>query len=100
MLAMFRRGLFYTYLTIYLKHFLGLSVTTTALFATIPMVFNVVLQRYVWGILSDKYQKRRTLIIWGELLAGIGTAAVWYFHLIPEDKLISGYVIIAGLSVI
>ncbi len=97
---MFRRGLFYTYLTIYLKHFLGLSVTTTALFATIPMVFNVVLQRYVWGILSDKYQKRRTLIIWGELLAGIGTAAVWYFHLIPEDKLISGYVIIAGLSVI
>ncbi len=100
MLAMFRRGLFYTYLTIYLKHFLGLSVTTTALFATIPMVFNVVLQRYVWGVLSDKYQKRRTLIIWGELLAGIGTAAVWYFHLIPEDKLISGYVIIAGLSVI
>ncbi len=100
MLAMFRRGLFYTYLTIYLKHFLGLSVTTTALFATIPMVFNVVLQRYVWGVLSDKYQKRRTLIIWGELLAGIGTAAVWYFHLIPENKLISGYVIIAGLSVI
>ncbi len=100
MLAMFRRGLFYTYLTIYLKHFLGLSVTTTALFATIPMVFNVVLQRYVWGVLSDKYQKRRTLIIWGELLAGIGTAAVWYFHLIPEDRLISGYVIIAGLSVI
>ena len=97
---MFRRGLFYTYLTIYLKHFLGLSVTTTALFATIPMVFNVVLQRYVWGVLSDKYQKRRTLIIWGELLAGIGTAAVWYFHLIPEDRLISGYVIIAGLSVI
>ncbi len=97
---MFRRGLFYTYLTIYLKHFLGLSVTTTALFATIPMVFNVVLQRYVWGVLSDKYQKRRTLIIWGELLAGIGTAAVWYLHLIPEDKLISGYVIIAGLSVI
>jgi len=100
MLAMFRRGLFYTYLTIYLKHFLGLSVTTTALFATIPMVFNVVLQRYVWGVLSDKYQKRRTLIIWGELLAGIGTVAVWYFHLIPEDKLIAGYVIIAGLSVI
>ena len=97
---MFRRGLFYTYLTIYLKHFLGLSVTTTALFATIPMIFNVVLQRYVWGVLSDKYQKRRTFIIWGELLAGVGTAAVWYCHLIPEDKLISGYVIIAGLSVV
>jgi MFS family permease len=100
MLAMFRRGLFYTYLTIYLKHFLGLSVTATALFATIPMIFNVVLQRYVWGVLSDKYQKRRSFIIWGELLAGIGTAAVWYFHLIPANKFISGYVIIAGLSAI
>ncbi len=95
---MFRRGLFYTYLTIYLKHFLGLSVTATALFATIPMIFNVVLQRYVWGVLSDKYQKRRSLIVWGEFLAGIGTVVVWYLHLIPDNKLISGYVIIAGLS--
>ena len=37
-LAMFRRGLFYSYLTIYLRHFLGLSVTTTTLFATFPMI--------------------------------------------------------------
>ncbi len=100
MLAMFRRGLFYTYLTVYLKHFLGLSVTATALFAMIPMVFNVVLQRYVWGVLSDRYQKRRSFIVIGELLAGIGTVAVWYFHRFPENKLISGYVIIAGLCVI
>ncbi len=97
---MFRRGLFYTYLTVYLKHFLGLSVTVTALFATIPMIFNVVLQRYVWGVLSDKYQKRRSLIVYGELLAGIGTVAVWYCHLIPAQKSVSGYVIIAGLSII
>jgi MFS family permease len=97
---MFRRGLFYTYLAIYLKHFLGLSVTTTALFATIPMIFNVVLQRYVWGVLSDKYQKRRSFIVLGELFAGVGTIAVWYCHLIPKDKIVSGYVIIAGLSVI
>ncbi|MCP4343911.1 MAG: hypothetical protein GY795_00090 [Desulfobacterales bacterium] len=28
-LAMFRRGLFYAYLSIYLRYFLGLSVTET-----------------------------------------------------------------------
>ena len=41
MLAMFRRGLFYAYLTIYLRHYLGLSVTATTLFATLPMVINI-----------------------------------------------------------
>lgn len=100
MLAMFRRGLFYSFLTIYLRHFLGLSVTTTTLFATLPMVLNVVFQRYVWGPLSDKYQKRRTLIIWGEILGGIGTIALWYCHLIPDEKANSGWVVIIGLSVI
>ncbi len=100
MLVMFRRGLFYSYLSIYLRHFLGLSVTATTLFATLPMIFNVLCQRYVWGIFSDKYQKRRTLIIWGEILAAAGTVMLWYAHLVPESKLVSGYVIIAGLSVI
>ena len=99
-LTMFRRGLFYSFLTIYLRHFLGLSVTTTTLFATLPMVLNVVFQRYVWGTLSDKYQKRRTLIIWGEILGGIGTIALWYCHLIPDEKANAGWVVIIGLSVI
>ncbi len=100
MLVMFRRGLFYSYLSIYLRHFLGLSVTATTLFATLPMIFNVVCQRYVWGIFSDRHQKRRSLIIWGEILAAAGTVLLWYAHLIPEKKLMSGYVIIAGLCVI
>ncbi|MDA3789412.1 MAG: MFS transporter [Desulfobacula sp.] len=100
MLAMFRRGLFYSFLTIYLRHFLGLSVTTTTLFATLPMVLNVVFQRYVWGPLSDRYQKRRTLIIWGEILGGIGTIALWYCHLIPDEKANAGWVVIIGLSII
>jgi MFS family permease len=100
MLAMFRRGLFYSYLTIYLRHFLGLSVTTTTLFATLPMIVNVVFQRYVWGVLSDRYQKRRSLIIWGEILAGLGTISLWYCHLIPSGKTEAGWVLIIGLSVI
>lgn len=99
-LAMFRRGLFYSYLPIYLRHFLGLSVTATTLFATLPMIINVVAQRYLWGTLSDRYQKRRSLIIWGEILAGFGTIFLWYCHLIPVDKSHAGWVVILGLSVI
>jgi len=100
MLAMFRRGLFYTYLSIYLRHFLGLSVTETTLFATLPMVMNIVFQTFVWGAFSDKYQLRRTLIIAGEILAGFGTVLVWYAHTLTGNITLAGYVIIMGLSAI
>jgi hypothetical protein len=54
MLAMFRRGPFYNYLSIYLRHFLGLSVAETTLFATLPMALNIFFQTFVWGLgLSD-----------------------------------------------
>ena len=82
---MFRRGLFYSYLSIYLRHFLGLSVTETTLFATLPMVLNIVFQTFVWGVFSDKYQLRRTLIVCGEALAGFGTIIVWYAHTLTEN---------------
>ena len=99
-LAMFRRGLFYTYLAIYIRHFLGLSVTMTSLFATLPMLLNVLAQRYLWGTISDKYQKRRTLIIWGEVLGGIGTILLWFAHRIPDDRIHAGWVLIIGLTLI
>jgi MFS family permease len=97
---MFRRGLFYSYLSIYLRFFLGLSVTETTLFATLPMILNILFQRFVWGALSDKYQRRRTLIILGEVLAAIGTVIVWYSHKLPVNKIAAGYVIIIGLSLV
>ena len=97
---MFRRGLFYSYLSIYLRFFLGLSVTETTLFATLPMLLNIIFQRFVWGAISDKYQRRRTLIILGEVLAAIGTVMVWYCHKLPGSKTASGYVIIIGLSLV
>jgi len=100
MLAMFRRGLFYSYLSIYLRHFLGLSVTETTLFATFPMVINIIFQTFVWGAFSDKYQLRRTLIICGEILAGFGTVLVWYSHTLTTNLIVAGYVIIMGLSMV
>ena len=100
LLAMFRRGLFYTYLSIYLRDFLHLSVTETTLYATLPMIMSVIFQNFVWGPLSDKFQKRRTFIISGEVLAGIGTTLVWFIHSLFSDLIIAGYVIIFGLMCI
>jgi len=100
MLAMFRRGLFYSFLTIYLRHYLGLSVTETTLFATGPMLMNVLFQTFAWGPLSDRWQRRRTFIIAGELLAAAGTLVVWYAHLRTDSPAVAGYIIIIGLSIV
>jgi MFS family permease len=97
-MTMFRRGLFYSYLSIYLRFFLGLSVTETTFFATFPMILNIIFQTFVWGVLSDKYQKRRTYIILGETFAAISTTLVWWLHTFPTNKYIAGYIIIIGLS--
>jgi MFS family permease len=99
-LAMFRRGLFYTYLSIYLRFFLGLSVTETTFFATFPMILNILFQTFVWGVISDKLQRRRTLIILGEASAAVTTCLVWFAHTLPDSSYVAGYVIIAGLSVV
>ncbi|TYB31170.1 MAG: MFS transporter [Candidatus Mcinerneyibacterium aminivorans] len=99
-LIMFRRGMFYTFLSIYLRFVLDLSVTETTLFATLPMLVNIFFQNFVWGKVSDKFQKRRTLIILGEVLAAAGTVITWYIHHIEDTPRIAGYVIIIGFSVI
>jgi len=99
-LAMFRRGLFYTFLSIYLRRFLGLTMTETTLFATLPMILNVSFQLVVWGRVSDALQLRRTLIVLGEVLAAFGTVALWYAHTLAGNGRAAGYVIIGGLAII
>ena len=97
---MFRRGLFYAYLSIYLRHQLGLSVTETTLFATLPMVVNVLAQTVVWGKISDRFQLRRTLIIVGEVSAAFSTVLIWYLHRRFVDPTAAGYTIILGLTIV
>jgi hypothetical protein len=99
-LAMFRRGMFYNYLSIYLRYFLGLSVTETTLFATFPMTLNILCQSLIWGRLSDKLQLRRSLIIIGEVSAAFSTVLVWFVHTLPASRHVAGYAIIVGLSVV
>ncbi len=83
-----------------MRDFLLLSVTETTLYATLPMLISVIFQNFVWGPLSDKFQKRRTFIILGEILAGVGTLIVWFVHSIVSNLLIAGYIIIVGLMCI
>ena len=97
---MFRRGLFYTYLSIYFRDFLKLTVTQTTLYATLPMIMSVIFQNFVWGPISDRFQRRRTLIILGEILAGIGTVLVWWIHYGFTNLFVAGFVIIFGLAII
>ncbi len=97
---MFRRGLFYAFLSIYLRYFLGLSVTETTLFATLPMIFNILSQTLIWGRLSDRRQLRRTLILWGEGCGAVGTVLIWGAHILAPSPGSSGYVIIIGLTIV
>ena len=97
---MFRRGLFYAYLSVYLRYHLGLSVTGTTLFATLPMLANIASQNLIWGRLSDRYQRRKTLIIAGEVLGAVGTVVVWFAHTQTAIPRVSGYVLIAGLTAV
>ena len=97
---MFRRGLFYSYMSIYLRFFIGLSVTETTFYATFPMIINVLCQTFFWGNLSDKLQLRRTLIIIGELTAAVITSLVWYVHIIPTSLRTAGYVLIIGMTIV
>ncbi|MHA1518844.1 MAG: MFS transporter [Promethearchaeota archaeon] len=99
-LAMFRRGLFYTFLSIYMRYFLELSVTATTLYATIPMVLSSIFQTFVWGRLSDRIQRRRTLIILGEFIAGILLIITFWVHTLFDDLTKAGIAIITGLSII
>ncbi|MCE7741397.1 MAG: MFS transporter [Candidatus Heimdallarchaeota archaeon] len=79
-LAQFRRGIFYFFLSIYLWEFLGVSYTEMTLFATLPMIANIAAQSGIWGRISDKLKKRRLLIVFGEVFAAIGYLIVFWIH--------------------
>jgi MFS family permease len=80
--------------------FLGLPLTIATLYATLPMFISVIFQNFVWGPLSDKFQRRRSMIILGEVLAGFGTIIVWFVHSIFSNLFLAGITIIIGLMCI
>ncbi len=102
-MTMFRRGIFYFFLSIYLKEFLGVSNTEMTLFATLPMIVNIVAQSALWGRISDRFKKRRLLIIFGETYAAIGYLVVFWIHKsvgTNNSLRAAAFVIIIGFTVI
>ncbi|MHA1819553.1 MAG: MFS transporter [Promethearchaeota archaeon] len=101
-LAMFRRGLFYVYLSIYMRFYLGLSVTITTLYATIPMLLNASFQTFIWGRVSDRFRKRRFFVMLGESIAGVFLFILYIIHslILRTNKTYAGYELIIGLSII
>lgn len=79
-LAQFRRGIFYFFLSIYLFEFLEVTYTEMTLFATLPMIANIAAQSGIWGRISDRFKKRRLLIVFGETYAAIGYLIVFWIH--------------------
>jgi len=102
-MAMARRGLFYTFLTIYLKDVLGLSVTATTLLASLSMIANSVSQTLVWGKISDRYQARASLIVVGETIAAVGYILIYFLHVLllgVHGTVAAAYSVIFGLSLL
>ena len=102
-MAMVRRGLFYTFLSLYLRVILGLSVTETTLLACLSMIANSVSQTFIWGKISDKYQMRVGLIVIGETIAAFGYILIYFVHiymLTIYSSLYAAYTIIFGLSLL
>ncbi len=99
-LANLRRGIFYIYISLYLRFFLGLSVTASTLYAFVPMICNTTFQIFVWGRVSDKFQRRRSLILLGEYVAGICIVLIWIIHRYVGSLQLGGYLLIGGLGVL
>jgi MFS family permease len=102
-MAMARRGLFYTFLALYLRVKLGLSVTETTLLASLTMIANSTSQTFVWGKVSDKYQARTNLIVIGETIAAFGYILVYFFHIYllnTNGSAAAAYSIIVGLTLL
>jgi len=102
-MAQFRRGIFYFFLSIYLKEYLQVSNTEMTLFATLPMIANIASQSGIWGRISDKFKKRRLLIIFGELYAAIGYLVVYWIHKgyeVDGALRAAAYTIIIGFTII
>lgn len=102
-LAYFRRAIFYTFVSIYLRVVIGLSTTETTLMATFAMLVNVGSQSFIWGKLLDKTKKSVSFIVIGEIIAGLGHLLMMFWHKYELDNgniKFAGYTIIISLGLI
>ena len=101
-LTFLRRGVFYSFMYIYLFSLIG-NVTSTAALGTLNMVASTVGQNLLWGRISDRYRVRAKLVVLGEFIAGFFYVAVFLVHRSLMDagtNFAAGLSIIFGLSVL
>jgi len=101
-LTFLRRGVFYSFMYIYLFSLIG-NVTSTAALGTLNMVASTVGQNLLWGRISDRYRVRAKLVVLGEFIAGFFYVAVFLVHRSLIDagtNFAAGLSIIFGLSVL
>jgi len=101
-LTFLRRGVFYTFMYIYLFGLMG-NVTTTAALGTLTMLMSTVGQNMVWGRISDRYRLRARLVVLGEMLAGIAYIIVFFIHKHFADwanNIAAGLTLIVGLAIL
>jgi len=101
-LSFMRRGIFYSFMYIYLFSLLG-KVTTTAALGTFTMLASALGQNLLWGRISDRYRLRTNLVVVGELIAGFAYIIVFLVHRSLLDggrNFDAGLAIILGLSLL
>ncbi|MFQ6073664.1 MAG: MFS transporter [Candidatus Bathyarchaeia archaeon] len=101
-LSFTRRGIFYSFMYIYLFSLLG-KVTAAAGLGTFTMLTSAAGQNLLWGRISDRYRLRAKLVVVGELIAGFTYILVFLVHRSLLDagrSFDAGLAIISGLSLL
>jgi len=101
-LTFMRRGVFYSFMYIYLFSLMG-NVTTTAALGTLTMLMSAVGQNLFWGRIADRYRLRAQLIVIGEVVAGLAYIVVFLTHKFFVDagsNIAAGLALIVGLAVL
>jgi len=75
-----RSGIFYSFLVLYLREYLGLSVTEASLLTSFSEVISSATQFLVWGPLSDRVQKRMPFILGGQIGAAVAYLIIFVVH--------------------
>jgi len=101
-LTMMRRGVFYSFMYIYLFSLLG-NVTTTATLGTFTMLLSAAGQNLLWGKISDRYRLRAQLVVIGEVVAGFAYIIVFFVHryfIEAGNDFTAGLALVTGLSIL
>ncbi len=76
----FRNGIIFSFLAIYLREQLALSVTYSNLFYTFIELFGALSQFLVWGFILDRYKRKNVLIVMGETVPALGYIGIYFLH--------------------